>query len=131
MKKTETGKALNGYDMAPIRHLVDQAIAELTPGNLDTERAVWRLIDAAGLLAAHYPDAVGVAQSTGRNTEGQVMRKSTMYQQGQGWIVSSWDASHAIYTLSCEMPYWQARAWVVSDNCRAQNCSKPSHTHAR
>ena len=66
MKKTESGKGLNGYDMAPIRHLVEGALAELYAGNLDTERAVWRLIDAAGSLAAHYPDAVGVAQSTGR-----------------------------------------------------------------
>ena len=64
--KTESGKGLNGYDMAPIRHLVAGALAELYAGNLDTERAMWRLVDAAGMLSLHFPDAVGVSESTGR-----------------------------------------------------------------
>ena len=57
--------------------------------------------------------------------------KSTMYRQGQGWIVSSWDAAHDIYRLSGAMPYRQARAWVGSDNCRAKICGNPSHRHER
>ena len=65
-EKTESGKGLNAYDMSPIRHLVEAALAELYAGNLDTERAMWRLVDAAGMLSEHYPEAVGVGEITGR-----------------------------------------------------------------
>lgn len=57
--------------------------------------------------------------------------KTTMYRQGRGWIVSSWDESVKCYRLSGERSYWEARAAVGSDNCRnPETCGKESHTHS-
>ncbi|MFA4972127.1 MAG: hypothetical protein WC683_05910 [bacterium] len=51
-------------DTQVVRQLLQAAVDSIDVG--DTESAVWRTVDAAGLLAKHYPDAVGVAERTGR-----------------------------------------------------------------
>jgi hypothetical protein len=56
--------------------------------------------------------------------------KSTMYAQGDGWIVSSWSDDYECYVSSSEMPYWSARAQVGSDNCKnPDTCQVASHMH--
>ena len=56
--------------------------------------------------------------------------KSTMYQQGGQWIVSSWSEQHQSYYLSQPMSYQRARQAVATDNCRAKKCTNPNHYHA-
>lgn len=60
------------------------------------------------------------------------MKKSTMYKQGNGWIVSSWDAGYHCYQLSNEMPYQRARQAVGEDNCpfnEGKTCTCKTHQH--
>ena len=60
------------------------------------------------------------------------MNKTTMYQQGAGWIVRSWDERVQCYRLSHEVPYWWARSAVGADNCRHGHdglCQVESHQH--
>ena len=55
---------------------------------------------------------------------------TTMYKQGNGWIVSRWDNDYKMYRLSGEMSYASARAACGSENCRNRGtCNKPSHNH--
>ncbi|MFA5937402.1 MAG: hypothetical protein WC822_06030 [Candidatus Paceibacterota bacterium] len=58
--------------------------------------------------------------------------KSTMYRQGNGWIVSSWDEAVECYRLSGELSYWQARQIVGEENYPHRSdgkCQIPSHQH--
>jgi len=58
------------------------------------------------------------------------MKKTYMYKQGRGYIVCTWDDKVQCYRTSHEMPYFQARAAVGTDNCPSpQNCRKNTHNH--
>lgn len=59
-------------------------------------------------------------------------QRATMYRQGQGWIVSSWDERVNCYRLSGELSYWQARQQMGEGNCRHAadgKCQIASHQH--
>lgn len=49
-------------------------------------------------------------------------RKTTMYRQGSGWIVSAWDPQVALYRLSHELPYHVARRACGRDNAKGSRC---------
>ena len=60
------------------------------------------------------------------------MKKTTMYKQGSGWIVSSWSDRYQAYVLSGEMSYWAARFACGQDNCpgaRGGKCNNKDHYH--
>lgn len=60
-------------------------------------------------------------------------KKTTMYKQGNGWIVSSWDDSVKCFRDSGEKSYWEARNWVGEDNCPHKSdgkCQVASHQHS-
>lgn len=42
----------------------------------------------------------------------QARRESSMYRQGAGWIVSTWDEGYRANVLTCEIPYWTARTYL-------------------
>jgi hypothetical protein len=39
----------------------------------------------------------------------QAVKESSMYRQGSGWIVSTWDEAKGAYWLSHELPHGEAR----------------------
>ena len=65
-EENERKKGLDIYDVEPVRGLVRAALDDLMGNNDGLELALWRLIDAAGLLSTHYPGAIGVIVPTGR-----------------------------------------------------------------
>jgi len=61
-----------------------------------------------------------------------MVHKATMYQQGNGWIVSYWDEHYQSYVLTGELPYPIARQMVGTANCRHKDdgkCQVESHNH--
>jgi hypothetical protein len=42
----------------------------------------------------------------------QARRESSMYRQGAGWIVSTWDGGYKANRLTGEMSYWSARTFL-------------------
>ncbi len=61
-----------------------------------------------------------------------LLHPSTMYRQGDGWIVSSWDAQHDCYSLSAQLSNATARHAVGQDNCPANwggTCRAQDHNH--
>ena len=58
------------------------------------------------------------------------MHKTTMYKQGNGWIVRRWDENVQCYREGNEVTYWIAKAAVGTDNCRnPKKCTKLTHNH--
>lgn len=43
----------------------------------------------------------------------QAREESSMYRQGSGWIISTWDTEYKAYYLSGETPYFTARAQLA------------------
>ena len=62
-----------------------------------------------------------------------ITRATTMYKQGDSWIISSYDPSAHCYRLSEGWSYFAARAVVGAANCRYRSkpdqCPYQSHNH--
>jgi len=56
-------KKMDEPDRWEVHNLILVANSSL---NDDEEMAVWRLVDAVGILSTYYPEAIGVAMPTGR-----------------------------------------------------------------
>jgi hypothetical protein len=58
--------------------------------------------------------------------EADMMRehRTTMYRQGDSWVVSRWDESVSCYRLSEGKTYWQAREICGNDNRRTPKIAR-------
>ena len=51
-----------------IKYLIQDAIRYINCPGME-EGAIWRLIDASGILSEFFPDAIGVKQHTGKGNK--------------------------------------------------------------